>query len=178
MKVKDYIETTIVLYGDFDIQNNSQWKEWLQSMNGYLEKLCCPPTHFAAHSQECFTSFQVIPIQKYPNKLERAFQKADSINYMELMQLPDEFEFAMYDYIVRGCRIKDKTMNEANIHLSLPDELFLQINQDEFIEEQKKYITFRHGEIFSLSNDEQPFFYVTGLKDEEDFETLSVIKRF
>ena len=35
MKDKDYIETTIVLYGDFDIQDNSQWKEWLQSMNGY-----------------------------------------------------------------------------------------------------------------------------------------------
>jgi len=44
MKDKDYIETTIVLYGDFDIQDNSQWKEWLQSMNGYMEKLCCPPT--------------------------------------------------------------------------------------------------------------------------------------
>ena len=143
MKDKDYIETTIVLYGDFDIQDNSQWKEWLQSMNGYMEKLCCPPTHFAAHNE-----------------------------------LPEEFELAMYDYVARGCRIKDKIMDEANIHLSLPNDLFLKINQDEFIEEQKKYITFRHGEIFTLSNDEQPFFYVTGLKDKEDFETLSVIKRF
>lgn len=45
MEYKDYIETTIVLYGDFDIQDNSQWEEWLRSMNGYMEKLCCPPTH-------------------------------------------------------------------------------------------------------------------------------------
>ena len=27
MEYKDYIETTIVLYGDFDIQDNSQWEE-------------------------------------------------------------------------------------------------------------------------------------------------------
>lgn len=178
MKDKDYIETTIVLYGDFDIQDNSQWKEWLQSMNEYMEKLCCPPTHFAAHNEKVFTSLQIIPIQKYRKKLEKSFLEDNSINYMELMQLPEEFELAMYDYVARGCRIKDKIMDEANIHLSLPNDLFLKINQDEFIEEQKKYITFRHGEIFTLSNDEQPFFYVTGLKDKEDFETLSVIKRF
>ncbi len=39
-------------------------------------------------------------------------------------------------------------MDEANIHLSLPNDLFLKNKSDEFIEEQKKYITFRHGEIF------------------------------
>ena len=138
MKDKDYLETTIVLYGDFDIQDNSQWKEWLQSMNGYMEKLCCPPTHFAAHNEKVFTSLQIIPIQKYRKKLEKSFLEDNSINYMELMQLPEEFELAMYDYVARGCRIKDKIMDEANIHLSLPNDLFLKINQDEFIEEQKK----------------------------------------
>ena len=161
MEYKDYIETTIVLYGDFDIQDNSQWEEWLRSMNGYMEKLCCPPTHFAVHSENVFTSLQIIPIREYHKKTDKAF-----------------LDDAMYDYVARGCRIKDRIMDEANIHLSLPNDLFLKIDQDEFIEEQKKYITFRHGEIFTLSNDEQPFFYVTGLKDEEDFETLSVIKRF
>ena len=95
MKDKDYIETTIVLYGDFDIQDNSQWKEWLQSMNGYMEKLCCPPTHFAAHNEKVFTSLQIIPIQKYRKKLEKSFLEDNSINYMELMQLPEEFELAM-----------------------------------------------------------------------------------
>lgn len=178
MEYKDYIETTIVLYGDFDIQDNSQWEEWLRSMNGYMEKLCCPPTHFAVHSKNIFTTLQIIPIREYHKKTDRAFLDDNGINHMELMQLPDEFEFAMYDYVARGCRIKDRIMDEANIHLSLPNDLFLKIDQDEFIEKQKKYITFRHGEIFTLSNDEQPFFYVTGLKDEEDFETLSVIKRF
>lgn len=125
MEYKDYIETTIVLYGDFDIQDNSQWEEWLRSMNGYMEKLCCPPTHFAVHSKNIFTTLQIIPIREYHKKTDRAFLDDNGINHMELMQLPDEFEFAMYDYVARGCRIKDRIMDEANIHLSLPNDLFL-----------------------------------------------------
>lgn len=73
MEYKDYIETTIVLYGDFDIQDNSQWEEWLRSMNGYMEKLCCPPTHFAVHSENVFTSLQIIPIREYHKKNGQGF---------------------------------------------------------------------------------------------------------
>ena len=52
MKDKDYIETTIVLYGDFDIQDNSQWKEWLQSMNGYMEKVMLSTYSFCRPQRE------------------------------------------------------------------------------------------------------------------------------
>ena len=95
---------------------------------------------------------------------------------LEIYALPTDFTIAGFDYNVYICR--NTQLEPSYLILTLPSEIFDNIDYEVLIEELKGFINFEAGQIFKLSNIESPQIYACKANNPSVFKTLEVIYEF
>ena len=170
--------TSIVLYGNIDEFDTDKWSDFY-NIAKYLSKTLSVQANYIGIEGEEFKSSKLLTIKRTEKRLLKSLTNGNSLLSMALYSLPDGFTQAAFDYNFYLGRDKNEdSHNQSKILLTIPTEVYSEINTPSIICTLKEFIQFKEGEIFELSRYETPLFYASRVNEIEDYETLKILSTF
>lgn len=169
------LTTSIVLYGKINSLDSNKWLEFYNYVSHFIKSINLAANYMAV-SSESVKSSKISSIKRVEKNLFKAIDNKEEISSLSLYSLPDDFQTAAFDYnayISRTNRLK-----YSHIIVTFPIKIYEKIDYKELIIGLKKFIDFRDGEIFNLSNLESPQIYASKANAQSTFKTLDVIANF
>lgn len=162
--------TTISITFNGEIDNdNVRWMQWYNDAKKIVRLLGYEPTHVGIGGT-AFTSGKVLSISKSEKKILKSLENGDSVYYISLFALPQEYKSASFDYDVLVAR------DDGYITLVMNKSTFNSGQEDEIINILKKYVSVHSGEIYEMDRDEVPLFYAAKDNPPNMFKTLKILR--
>lgn len=162
---------SLAFWGD-TTQTTDAWVGWLDLMERASERLQAPLSHIgvtgAGFSAKAVGGRRGVP------RLRKALNSGRSVRRVSGYSVPASFATVAFDYqlhMVRGggsivlTAATSLADDVADVLCGLRDAV-------------REHIAVRRGELFFLSKQELPFFYVNGDAAPEGFSTLRVVERY
>ncbi|MFC4323230.1 hypothetical protein [Litchfieldia salsa] len=170
--------TSIVLYGEIDEFDTDKWIDFYNISKDLSKKLSFEPNYIGLDGEE-FKSGKVLTVKRTEKRLLKSLANRKSLLSMSLYSLPEDFTQAAFDYNLYLGRDKNEdSHNQSKIILTIPTEVYRELNTPNIIATLKEFIQFKEGEIFELSRYETPLLYASRLNEIEYFETLKILSTF
>lgn len=169
-------KVSIVLYGNV-VNTSSYWHEWYLFAKQIIHDLGYTSNYLGVKG-ESFKSGKYLTIGRTENRLIRAIESKEKIDYITVLSLPDNFKQAVFDYYIELSRICCK--DRKSIFVSMDESVYerLSENVDDFIEQLKIHIDFECGQLFQLQRKESAFFYAMKANSPSYYKSLKIIKDF
>lgn len=162
-------------YGAIDTDYKA-WNDWTEDMLVLFERLGRKPNHYYVYAEDLYEKIRRIGNIK--RKIANAQKRGKQISEVELFELPDDYEQAMTDYIIRG--VRDESLQKpgfGQVSLMVNKEHGINLNETLILETLQKHIRAENGEIFEMDEYELPVTYVSGDHPARYYKTLKVISK-
>ncbi|QKS55506.1 hypothetical protein HUB98_03705 [Paenibacillus barcinonensis] len=167
------LTTSIVLYGQIEPNDIKQWNDFYLFSKEIITSLNFKPNYIGI-SGDSFQDSKLRTLVRTEKKLLKSFEKEEYIEALEVYALPQDFTIAAFDYNVYIARSKQVEFD--HILATFTSEVFKDLDQERLVDLLKRFIVFKSGEIFQLSNLESPQIYASKANALTAFKTLSILK--
>ncbi|MCB2355762.1 hypothetical protein [Clostridium estertheticum] len=162
------IVVSITLHGK--VENEITWLDWYEYAKKIISQLGYNPNYISIESNS-MKSGKVLKLKSKEKKIINLINSGENIEWLSIYSLPDEYDSAAFDYNM----IATRNSNYLSVIVNKND--YVKLNVEDTINDLKKFIEFRNGEIYEMHRDESPLLYAAGLNEISEFDTLKIIKK-
>ncbi len=167
--MRNDIVTSILLYGEIN-QESQTWERWYESSKKIMSSLGYD-SNYASIDSDSKKSGEVTKIDNIEKKILKSINSGDSINWISIYSLPEDFKSAAFDYNMVITR------SNTFVSLTINKDRYKSGDEDRLINILKEYIDFNEGEVFELNRDESPLGYILKANSVDFYETLKIVKK-
>ncbi|HEY9061485.1 MAG TPA: hypothetical protein VIO64_13405 [Pseudobacteroides sp.] len=165
---------SIVLYGSVS-DNIGSWKNWYEYSKKQIQDLNFEPNYIGISGTN-FKSSKINTLRRIEKKLIEAFDNSEILSSLELYSMPDEFKQAAFDYNIY--MIRTANLRCQRVFITLNRDIIQAININSVVESLKKHIDYTNGEVFEMTNFDNPQFYAAKMNEPSDYKSLKIIETF
>jgi|GEM_PF-1050430 len=165
---------SIVLYGNIS-QDANLWLNWYEYAVRQINETGFTSNYLGIIGNK-FNSGKVQKLSRAEKKLKAELAQGCEISSLSIYSLPEDFKQAAFDYNIYFSR--NLKFKNSHIILTFANEAFLKLDIQYIIDEAQKHIEMKSGQIFELSNFENPQIYASRVNSVSAFKTLKIIEEW